>query len=443
MRPLKGKMSGTPNQKQEVSTKLQRIADLSTKIKGEALKTLAHHIDVEFLREAYRRLDKGKAVGVDGQTAADYAENLESNLQSLLDRFKSGTYRAPPVRRVYIPKAGGKQRPIGIPSFEDKILQKAVAMILNAIYEQEFFPCSYGYRPKKSARTAVTTLGKKLWTNSGGWVLEVDLKGFFDSLDHQILRTFVGKRVGDGVIQRTLNKWLKAGIMENGQYKRSKAGTPQGGIVSPILANVYLHEVLDLWFHESVKPNLKGRADLTRYADDFVVVFEFREEAEGFLEDLRKRLEKYRLRIHPEKTKLLNFVEPKRGHKGKKESFDFLGFNLHWGHSRKGTNIVKLKTSKGATKRVLKELNDWCQRNRHKDLNHQFKILSSKFLGHMNYYAVVGNLKCVRKVRREFERLWSKWLNRRSQKSKLNWDRFGELLKGRLKLPKARIVKGF
>jgi group II intron reverse transcriptase/maturase len=234
-----------------------------------ALTTLAHHIDVDFLREAYRRTRKDGAPGVDRQTADEYAQNLEANLQALLDRFKSGTYRAPPVKRVHIPKGdGSKTRPIGIPTFEDKVLQRAVAMVLEAIYEQEFLDCSYGFRPNRSAHQALDALWKTLTEMKGGWVLEVDIKGFFDSLDHGHLRGFLDQRVRDGVLRRAVDKWLKAGVMEAGVLTHPDAGTPQGGVVSPLLANVYLHEVLDRWFETQVRPRLVGRATLIRYADD-------------------------------------------------------------------------------------------------------------------------------------------------------------------------------
>jgi len=264
---LEGKMTGTPSPL-DISTRLQRIAELAKKA-PVALTTLAHHIDIEFLREAYRRTRKDGATGVDGQTATMYAEKLDENLRSLLDRFKSGTYKAPPVRRVNIPKGdGAKTRPIGIPTFEDKVLQRAVTMVLEAIYEQDFLPCSFGFRPGRSAHDALQVLWEGLMEMGGGWVLEVDIQGFFDSLDHGHLRDFLDQRVRDGVVRRTINKWLKAGVLDGGTLSRPDAGTPQGGVVSPLLANVYLHEVLDKWFESEVKPRLDGRALLIRYADD-------------------------------------------------------------------------------------------------------------------------------------------------------------------------------
>ncbi len=254
---------------ENISTKLQRIAELARQRSGVALTTLAHHIDSEFLGEAYRRTRKDGAAGVDGQTAKEYAEQLEANLAALLDRFKSGDYRAPPVRRVHIPKGdGSKTRPIGVPTFEDKVLQRAVTMVLEAIYEQEFLECSYGFRPGRSAHQALQAVWKGLMRMGGGWVLEIDIKSFFDTVDHGHLRSFLDQRVRDGVIRRMIDKWLKAGVLEDGSVSYPDEGTPQGGVLSPLLANVYLHEVLDRWFERDVLPRMRGRAFLIRYADD-------------------------------------------------------------------------------------------------------------------------------------------------------------------------------
>ena len=314
---VEGKMSGRPGPG-SVSTRLARIAELAREDPGRALTTLGHHIDVEFLREAYRRTRKDGAPGVDGQTAEEYARELEANLRSLLDRLKSGSYRAPPVRRVHIPKGdGSKTRPIGIPTFEDKVLQRAVAMILEAVYEQDFLDCSLGFRPGRSAHGALETLRQGLMEMRGGWVLEVDVKGFFDNLDHRHLRAFLDQRVRDGVLRRMIDKWLKAGVMEDGNITHPDAGSPQGGVISPILANVYLHDVLDRWFEEMVKPCLRGPAFLVRFADDFVMVFALESDAHRVYDVLPKRFAKYGLAIHPEKTRLVRFRRPPRDAGGK------------------------------------------------------------------------------------------------------------------------------
>ena len=278
-----------------VSTKLERIAKLARAMPQAALTTLAHHIDIDWLREAYRRTRKDGATGIDRQTAAEYASNLEVNLSSLLERAKSGSYVAPSVRRVHIPKPGdGSQtRPIGIPTFEDKVLQRAVAMALEAVYEQSFLNCSYGFRPRRSAHQAVRLVRNEAMEMAGRWVLEVDIRNFFGTLDHSQLRSIVRKRVRDGVLLRLIDKWLNAGVMEDGMIEYPEAGTPQGGVISPILANVYLHEVLDEWFAQQVVPRLGGRATLVRYADDLVIIFEQERDARRVLDVLPKRLAKY------------------------------------------------------------------------------------------------------------------------------------------------------
>ena len=285
-----------------ISTRLQRVAELARQAPEMVLTTLAHHIDVAFLREAYRLTRKDAAPGVDGQTAAEYAANLEANLQSLLSRLKTGTYRAPSVRRVHIPKGNGKTRPIGIPTVEDKVLQRAVVMVLNAVYEQDFLNCSYGFRPGRTALQAVQELWEGLMKMHGGWVLEADIQSFFDTLDHSHLQSFLDQRVCDGVLRRVIGKWLHAGVLEAGETTYFESGTPQGGVVSPLLANIYLHEVLDKWFEHEIKPRLEGRAFLIRYADDFVIVFSSETDARRVLTVLPKRFGKYGLTLHPEKT---------------------------------------------------------------------------------------------------------------------------------------------
>jgi RNA-directed DNA polymerase len=267
MELLEGKMKGTSSP-DVVSTKLRQIAELARRSPSMVLTTLAHHIDEKFLADAHRRTRKDGATGVDRQTADEYAQQLQENLRSLLCRFKSGTYQAPPVRRVHIPKGNGKTRPIGIPTFEDKVLQRAVTMVLEAVYEQDFLDCSFGFRPGRSAHQALQVLWETLTKMGGGWVLEVDIQGFFDSLDHGHLRSILDQRIRDGVIRRMIDKWLKAGVMERKELFRPELGTPQGGVVSPLLANVYLHEVLDKWFVTQVLPRLRGFAKLVRYADD-------------------------------------------------------------------------------------------------------------------------------------------------------------------------------
>lgn len=438
---LEGKMAGRSSPA-TVLTGLQQIAKLARQAPEMVLTTLAHHIDVELLREAYRLTRKSGAVGVDGQTAAAYAENLEDNLQSLLDRFKSGSYKAPPVRRSHIPKGDGtKTRPIGIPTFEDKVLQRAVVMVLEAVYEQDFRDCSYGFRPGRSAHQALEVLWKGLMNMGGGWVLDLDIQRFFDTLDHGCLRRFLDQRVRDGILRRAIDKWLKAGVFEDGGVMYPDAGTPQGGVVSPLLANIYLHYVLDVWFEGVVKPRLRGRAFLVRYADDVVLVFALEEDARRVLRVLPKRLGKYGLSLHPEKTRLVLFRPPCRrlDRTQRSGSFTFLGFTHHWYRSFRGPWVVKRRTAKDRFRRALKEISRWCHLNRHRSVPEQQKMLASKLRGHAQYYGITGNGNTLSRFFQEVLRVWRKWLNRRSQRARLNWERFNRLLK-RYPLPSPVVV---
>ena len=421
-----------------VSTKLQRIAELARKAPMMAIRTLAHHIDVEFLRVAYQQTRKDGAVGVDEQTAANYAANLERNLQSLLDRFKSGTYYAPPVRRVEIPKPDGTKRPLGIPTFEDKVLQRAVAMVLNAVYEQDFLDCSYGFRPGRSAHQALQALWNATMNVGGGWVLEIDIRHFFDSVGHGHLRAIPDQRVRDGVIRRTIDKWLNAGVQHDGMLRYPDEGTPQGGVISPLLANVYLHEVLDVWFEREVRPRLDGSASLIRYADDATMVFAQEADAWRVLNVLAKRFAKYGLTLHPEKTRLIDFRRP-TGNGDGSGSFDVLGFTHFWGLSRKGNWVVQRKTSRSRFGRALHRVAEWCRRNRHRSVREQHKALVAKVRGHYNYFGITGNSRALGRFWHEVKRVWKKWLGRRSGRKQMTWERF-VLLVGRYPLPWPRVV---
>src|SRR5271166_6679165 len=326
-------MAGT-SKPVDVSTKQQRIAELARQRPEMGFTSLAYFIDLRWMLEAFDRTRKDGAVGVDGQDGEAYAADLLGNLQTLLNRAKSGTYHAPPVGRVHIPKAGSatETRPLGIPTFADKVLQRAVVMVLEAIYEQDFRDCSYGFRPGRSAHQALATLWQQTMKTGGGWIVEVDIRKFFDTLDHAHLRDLLRRRVRDGVLLRLIDKWLKAGVLEEGRVTVPATGTPQGGVISPLLANVYLHYVLDLWFEQEVKPRLQGRAFLIRYADDFVIGFTHEGDARRVLEVLPKRFGKYGLTIHPDKTRLVPFRSPASSVGGgsgqgvSPGSFDLLGF---------------------------------------------------------------------------------------------------------------------
>jgi len=418
------------------STKLQQIAGLARQAPEMAFTTLAHHIDIDWLKEAYRRTRKDGATGVDGQTAKAYGANLEDNLRSLLDRAKSGTYRAPPVRRVHIPKGRGPEtRPIGIPTFEDKVLQRAVAMVLEAIYEEDFMDCSYGFRPRRSAHDALRRFWEQTMEMGGGWVLEVDIRKFFDNLDHGCLRDLLRHRVRDGVLLRLIGKWLNAGVMEAGALSYPEAGSPQGGVVSPLLANVYLHEVLDVWFAKEVQPRLSGRAFLVRYADDAAIVFSNKEDALRVQEVLPKRFGRFGLTLHPEKTRLVPFRRPpfRDPPKGSSRAarpgtLDLLGFTHGWGRSRKGAWVIKRKTAKDRFARALTRVGDWCRRHRHKSVKEQWKALVQKLRGHYGYYGIIGNSWSLESFLSRVRDVWKRWLGRRSRHGRLNWTQMARLL---------------
>jgi RNA-directed DNA polymerase len=435
---LEGKMTGTQCPA-NVSTKLQRIAELASRVPKLALTTLAHHIDMEWMREAYRRTRKDGAVGVDGQTAEQYEARLEENLASLLQRAKEGRYRAPPVRRVHIPKDNGSTRPIGIPTFEDKVLQRAVTMVLEAVYEQDFLDCSYGFRPGRSQHQALEVLWREMMSMGGGWILEVDIRSFFDTLDHGHLQEILRHRVRDGVVVRMVGKWLNAGVLEAGCVTHPEQGTPQGGVISPMLANIYLHEVLDVWFEEEVKPRLGDRAFMVRFADDVVIGFAAEQDARRVMEVLPKRFARFGLEVHPEKTRLVPFRPPREPGPGP-GTFDLLGFRHYWGKSREGSWVIKRKTASNRLSRAIHRVSMWCRSHRHEPVGQQHEMLVRKLKGHYAYYGIIGNFRALSLFLNEVKFVWHKWLSRRSQKSRMNWDRFKVLLRSAFPLPRPRIV---
>ena len=411
-----------------VSTKQQRIAELAKQRPQEGFTSLNHHLDLTWLIEAFHRTRKDAAPGVDGQTAEQYSLQLLENLQSLLDRAKSGMYRAPPVRRVYIPKGTGPElRPLGIPTLEDKILQRAVVMVLEPIYERDFLDCSYGFRPQRSAHQALQALWQQAMGMGGCWLVEVDIRRFFDTLDHAHLRQLLQQRVRDGVLLRLIGKWLQAGILEDGVWTAPEAGTPQGGVISPLLANVYLHYVLDVWFFQEVMPRLSGRAFLVRYADDFVMGFACEEDARRVLEVLPKRFGKYGLTLHPDKTRLVRFIRPDRlpSDAGTPEacsgSFDFLGFTHLWSRSKKGVWVVKRKTARSRFRRALQRVSDWCRQHLHEPMREQYQTLQQKLRGHYQYFGLVGNGRSLWCFRERVGEVWQKWLARRRRGGGMWW----------------------
>jgi len=422
---------------QTVSPDLLRITRMAKESPELRFRTLAHYITPELLRLAASRTRKDAAPGIDGQFGASYLKNLDGNVQDLWQRLREGRYRAPAVRRVDIDKGGGKTRPLGIPTFEDKVAQRAALMVLESIYEQDFLPCSFGFRPGLSAHGALHELRDGLMRMGGAWVIDADIRDFFGSLDHATLREILSQRVGDHSMMRLIGKWLTAGVMEAGRIHRPELGTPQGGVISPLLANVYLHEVLDRWFERDVRPRLRGQGFLVRYADDFVMAFAEREDAERVLAVLGKRLAKHGLQLHPEKTRLLDFRRP-RG-ETKPSSFVFLGFTHYWALSRRGTPVVQVKTATKRLSRALRSINEWCRDHRHLPLAAQQAILAQKLRGHCAYYGLTGNSQALGRFRYWLVRIWRKWLCRRSYAGRKPWDWFDRIYEI-YPLPPARAI---
>lgn len=425
-----------------VQTKQERIAELARNNPGRAIYTLHHHIDYEWVRYAYQCTRKDGARGVDGQSATEYAVNLEQNLLSLIDRIKSGRYYAPAVLRHYIPKPDGGKRGLGIASFEDKVAQRAMVMLLEPIYEQEFYDCSFGFRSKRSAHQALQKVWVAIMRRDERWVLDVDVRKFFDSLVPARLREFLDSRVTDGVVRRMIDKWLKAGVLEAGQIHYPDMGTPQGGVASPLLSNIYLHYVLDAWFAEQVQPRLRGTSTLVRFADDFVMLFQDKDDAERVLEVLGQRLGRYGLQLHPDKTHLVDFrAGRKPQHDGgdrEPTTFNFLGFSHVWAKSRWGKSVVRQLTATARFTRAVAAVDETCRRMRHAPLRQQHRSLCQKLMGHMAYFAITGNYRRIAQLICEVQRCWRKWLSRRSNARSLSWAAFQRLLQ-QLPLPRPTI----
>ena len=424
-----------------VRTRQEHIAYVARKYTDSPLTTLSHHLDMLWMREAFSRVKRDSAPGIDGVTVAQYAENLEANLAELLELAKSGRYRTPPVRRVYIPKNEKETRPIGIPTVADKVLQRAVAMLLEPIYETEFLDCSYGFRPRRSAHQGLDALRDTLKGMNGGWMLDVDIRSYFDSIGHSQLKEILRYRVKDSVILRLLAKWLRAGVLEDGVLTVNDEGTPQGGVISPLLSNIYLHTVLDVWFEQEVCPRLQGKAKLIRFADDLVIVFKRQDDAQRVLDVLSKRFGKYGLTIHPDKTRLVDFRHPWDSKK-KPGTFDFLGFTHYWGKTKKGGFCIRKKTASKKIRRSLQGIHAWCKKHRHRVLTWQHDCLCQKLQGHYAYYGVTGNYASIGAFRHHALRIWRYWLNRRSRKRDgMSWSRFYSLLQNpRFHIPIAHIV---
>jgi group II intron reverse transcriptase/maturase len=390
---------------------------------------LARHIDEAALERVYRRLRRDAAVGIDGITVEVYGEALGTNLQALRARMKAGQYRHQPIRRVNIPKENGTTRPIGISTVEDKIVQGAVRDVLEAVYEQDFLDCSYGFRPGRSAHDAIRELNGVIRSGSANYIVEADIVSFFDSIDRKVLMEMLRGRIADETLMRLVGKCLHVGILDGERYLEATEGTAQGSSLSPLLGNVYLHHVLDVWYERDVRPHLKGRSALIRYADDFVLCFELADDADRVWRVLGKRFGKFGLTLHPKKTRSFPFQPPRDGGGKGSASFDFLGFTVHWQQARTpGTWRVAFRTRSARLRRAIQAANDWCRRHRHKSVEEQRLALTRKLNGHYNYFGVNGNVGSLARLLHQVKRVWRIWLNRRSQRARMHWKRFNELL---------------
>jgi RNA-directed DNA polymerase len=424
-----------------VTPQLQRLAAQAAHAPDRVFTTRAQLIDEDVLREAYRQTSKASAAGIDGVTAQAYAEHLDEHLQDLHERLRSGRYQAPPVERVWLEKADGGQRPIGKPTFEDKLVQRAVAMLLEAICEQDFYDGSYGFRQGRSPHDARHDLRERCMNEGIGWIVDAEVRGDFDSMDKPRLREVLRKRVKDGRIERLIGKWLHAGVMEEGVLTHPETGVPQGGVIAPVLANLFLHHVLDEWFERDVQPRMQGRCCLIRFADDFVMGCELEADARKLMAVLPQRFARFGLRMHPTKTTLIAFRKPE-AHQGADTgngTFDFLGLTHYWTTSRRGFWVIKRRTARKRLCRPKQSLWQWCRTKRHAPLKDQYQRLCQKLRGHFQYFGLRGNMRMREEVRRYAEKAWQYWLSRRSSKSPICWGKFQKLLPTYV-LPTPRIV---
>jgi group II intron reverse transcriptase/maturase len=426
-----------------VSSALDRVRQVAVRDKEARFTALLHHVCLDRLRDAFWAVNPKAAPGVDRVTWAAYEQNLEANLRDLHERVQAGRYRASPSRRVYIPKADGRQRPLGIATLEDKIVQRAVVEVLNAVYEVDFLGFSYGFRPGRNPHQALDALAAGIYRKKVNWVLDADIRDFFGQLDRVWLEKFLGHRIADKRVLRLIGKWLAAGVIENGQWSETLAGSPQGASVSPLLANVYLHYVFDLWAGWWRNRHARGDMIVVRFADDFIAGFEHRQDAERFLAELRGRFAKFGLELHPGKTRLIEFgrvaaLRRARQGLGKPETFDFLGFTHICGKTRQGRFLLKRITISKRMRTKLKAVNGQLKQRRHQPLPVQGRWLASVVGGHMAYYAVPGNIKAVAAFRDQVTRHWRRALRRRSQKTRTNWAQMNRI--ATRWLPPARVM---
>jgi group II intron reverse transcriptase/maturase len=447
-RPTEGNVSQSAAHRTQcrarASIGLRRVREVARRDGRARFTALLHHVDVDLLRESFHALKRHASPGVDGLTWEQYEDGLEGRLRDLHGRVHRGAYRAQPSRRVWIPKPDGRMRPLGVAALEDKIVQQALVTVLNSVYEEDFLGFSYGFRPGRSAHDALDALWMGILVKKVGWVLDADIRGFFDTIDHGWMLKFLGHRIADRRVLRLIRKWLRAGVSEGGIWSKTEVGTPQGAVISPLLANVYLHYVLDLWVEQWRRKYATGDVIIVRYADDFVMGFQHRHEAERFLKELRERLEKFGLALHPDKTRLIEFGRfaasnrKKRG-EGKPETIDFLGFTHMCGKTWKNKRfVVRRKTMAKRLRAKLREVRDALFRRRHDPIPVLGAWLRKVVQGYLYYHAVPGNMACVSAFREEVGRHWLRALRRRSQKDRFSWERIGRLVTRWL--PPARIL---
>ncbi len=414
-------------------TPLSRLTELAQEDRGRKFSSIAHFLTPEALYEAFCSLRKDASAGVDQVRYEDYATQAIGNIQGLWEKLKSKTYRAQPLRRIYIPKEDGKQRAISIPALEDKIVQKATVRLLNAIYESDFLACSYGSRPGRNPHQALDEVDRMLFRESIAYVLEIDIVSYFDAIVREHLMEMIERRISDTSILRLIRKWINVGVIDEGRLLVNKTGTGQGQVVSPLLANIYLHHILDQWFEDEVKPRLKGKAFEVRYVDDVLLCFQNYEDAQTVLKVLEKRLSKYGLSLHPEKTRLVEVgrsaLATAERTKTQPATFEFLGFVHVSARSRRGKFMVKVKTMKKRLKRSLKAAEKWCKAHRHDPVKDQQAILNAKLRGHYQYYGRASNYHSLRQFYKGVRGIWRKWLNRRTRGTTLYWDQYQQLLR--------------
>lgn len=425
----------------DMSTELCKVAERAKREPAGRFHSLAHLIDVELLAGAFARLRNDAAVGVDGITKECYGQELESNLKDLHERLRTKRYRHQPIQRVHIPKEKGRTRPIGISTIEDKVVQNALRTVLEAVHEQDFLDCSYGFRPGRSAHDAVRALTRAVDVGEANWILEFDISSFFDNVCRSHLSQMLQRRVADGSMLRLVGKCLHVGVLDGEEFTEPSVGTVQGSTLSPLLGNVYLHHVLDQWFAEEVKPRLRGKAVLVRYADDGCFGFERQDDAQRVMAVLSQRLERFGLTLHPQKTRLLDFRRPSRSRGGGRSptTFDFLGFCWYWRRSRRGSWSVACKTRRARLMRAIRAVYEWCRDHRHLPVSEQHASLVRRVQGHFNYFGVNGNGPSLRRFHNRVWCSWYKWLNRRSQRARLTWKRYKDLLRD-FPLPMPRII---